>query len=108
MYLKPKASLKNKNKLIIMPSISNMKTVFVQLLAIVAIVTVNAAPIETNCTTEFHSLLEQALEVKSHCKIKGFYDCCEVNHTMSCSHAAKSLLALSKTWHGMVGGSASV
>lgn len=55
----------------------------IQLLVIIAIATTNARPIETNCTTEFHSLLEQALEVKNHCKIKGFYDCCEVNYNAS-------------------------
>ena len=60
-----------------------MKTFFTQLLVAVTIATVTARPTETNCTTEFHSLLEQALEVKNHCKIKGFYDCCEVNYTSS-------------------------
>ena len=48
------------------------------LLAVTVIVTVVARPTGTNCTTEFQSLLEQALEIKEHCNIKGFYDCCEV------------------------------
>jgi hypothetical protein len=73
----PKTSLENK---LTTPSISKMKIFFIQLLVIVTTATANARPIETNCTAEFHSLLEQALEVKNHCKIKGFYDCCEVNY----------------------------
>ena len=56
-------------------SILNMKTL--QLLLVIA-TTVVARPIGNNCTTEFQSLLDKALEIKEHCNIKGFYDCCEV------------------------------
>ena len=32
----------------------------------------------SNCTEEFHATLKKAVEIKNHCNIRGFYDCCEV------------------------------
>ena len=40
--------------------------------------TVSAFHNESNCTEAFHTVLKKAAEVKSHCNIRGFYDCCEV------------------------------
>ena len=40
----------------------------------------NAFHNRSNCTEEFHTILEKAAEIKkkNHCNIRGFYDCCEV------------------------------
>ena len=32
----------------------------------------------SNCTEEFHMILKKATDIKDHCNIRGFYDCCEV------------------------------
>jgi predicted nucleic acid-binding protein len=32
----------------------------------------------SNCTDEFHETLKKAVEIKNHCNIRGFYDCCQV------------------------------
>jgi hypothetical protein len=32
----------------------------------------------SNCTDEFHEILKKAVEIKNHCNIRGFYDCCQV------------------------------
>ena len=37
----------------------------------------------SNCTDEFHMILNKAVEIKNHCNIKGFYDCCQVINVMS-------------------------
>lgn len=49
-------------------------------LVIAAYALVGAIATETNCTSEFNSALELALEIKEKCNIKGYYDCCEVCH----------------------------
>ena len=62
----------------IKPSVFKKMLRILLILALTTYTIVDARPTDTNCTNEFQSLVEQALEVKSHCKIKGFYDCCEV------------------------------
>ena len=32
----------------------------------------------SSCTEEFHATLKKAVEIKNHCNIRGFYDCCQV------------------------------
>ena len=32
----------------------------------------------SNCTEEFHATIKKAVEIKNHCNIRGFYDCCQV------------------------------
>ena len=34
----------------------------------------------SNCTEEFQAALLKVIDIKNHCNIKGFYDCCEVIH----------------------------
>ena len=48
------------------------------LLVLALLATVSAFHNASNCTEEFHMILEKAAEIKSHCNIRGFYDCCEV------------------------------
>ena len=58
--------------------LSNMKTIAAIVCFIVFSTVIFASAADNNCTAEFKSLLEQAADVKNHCNIKGFYDCCEV------------------------------
>ena len=50
------------------------------LLMMALLAQVNAFHNRSNCTEEFHTILEKAAEIKkkNHCNIRGFYDCCEV------------------------------
>ena len=62
----------------------NMKSLDLIVLLFALLVEVSAFHDVTNCTEEFQTVLEKALEVKNHCNIRGFYDCCEVITTDVC------------------------
>ena len=51
---------------------------FLTIVVLALFAKVNAFHDNSNCTEEFHMLLEKAAEIKNHCNIRGFYDCCEV------------------------------
>ena len=44
----------------------------------------NAFHNDSNCMEEFYTILEKAAEIKSHCNMRGFYDCCEVTQCIIC------------------------
>ena len=50
---------------------------FLALAALLA--TSNALHNVSNCSSAFQTILEKAIEIKNHCNIRGFYDCCEVS-----------------------------
>ena len=54
----------------------------------------NAFHNASNCTEEFHMILEKAADIKSHCSMRGFYDCCEVSHIVSEYHVCHILTIL--------------
>ena len=55
-----------------------MKSLDLIVLLFALLVEVSAFHDVTNCTEEFQTVLKKAVEVKNHCNIRGFYDCCEV------------------------------
>ena len=55
-----------------------MKSVIL-LLVVAVLAKVSAIHEVRNCTKEFRTILAKAIEVKNHCNIQGFHDCCEVN-----------------------------
>ena len=64
--------------------IKKMKNLILLILALIA--EASAFLDASNCTEEFHMILNKAVEIKNHCNIRGFYDCCQVrinNNTLS-------------------------
>ena len=54
------------------------------LLVVATLAKVSAILEVSNCTEEFQTILAKAIEVKNHCNIQGFYDCCEVMAKCKC------------------------
>ena len=77
------------------------------LLTLALLAKVSAFHNASNCTEEFHTVLEKAAEIKSHCDIRGFYDCCEVclysTHTKEASIYRKPPFLLKRIYNGAWG-----
>ena len=55
----------------------------------------------SNCTEEFNTILEKAAEIKSHCNMRGFYDCCEVPQSMHTVSEYHVCLACKSTFNSL-------